>query len=420
MAVSWAAISRAWPGSSAHTSRSRKRRRPDRPSRNSRSMRGVSQTAAMRRTISAWLRGVAPSRRKTRRSVAPSGAVPVPISVSPSAVWNRAATAQWPLPSWRGRSGLRAPRRPRPGTSSDNASSRLVLPLPFGSVEHTDAGRRAPGQRRVVAEIGQNQSGEAEHRAKMAFPRRDGKVARDFVSPTSGSPLVSGLGAAVDRGRGTDEADQLCIAAPILGWTGHGGRTCRYAGRRSRASTNFVQGGCTMVLRGGGTATFFLGWMMNPRGKPFSGLMGLRYLVASYWPAGPVASEWPALIVAWLGVSAHWTPQCPDAASPGRAPGHALAVPPDRPCRIPPTRRATPPSRWPCRRPTRSNSGVDRGVRTGHAGCCRSGATRRSGDGARAVRPRVSPAAASAARGQGRRTVPAETLIRSRSASFRA
>ena len=67
VAASCAATSRAWPGSSAQTSRSRKRRRPDVPSWNSRSICGVSQTAATRAAISAWLRGAAPSRRNTRR-----------------------------------------------------------------------------------------------------------------------------------------------------------------------------------------------------------------------------------------------------------------------------------------------------------------------------------------------------------------
>jgi hypothetical protein len=36
------------------------------------------------------------------------------------------------VPSRRGRSALRAPRRPRPGNGRDSASNRLVLPLPFG------------------------------------------------------------------------------------------------------------------------------------------------------------------------------------------------------------------------------------------------------------------------------------------------
>ena len=125
-----AAISRAWPGSSAQTRRSRKRRRPDRPSWNRRSICGVSQTAAIRRAMSAWLRGAAPSRRKTRRP--DSGSAPVPILVSPSWVCRRALTAHPPGPPWRGRSALRAPRRPRPGTSRERASSRLVLPVPFG------------------------------------------------------------------------------------------------------------------------------------------------------------------------------------------------------------------------------------------------------------------------------------------------
>ena len=135
-AVSCAATSRAWPGSSAQTSRSRNRRRPDAPSPNRRSICGVSQTAARRAAMAACERGASPSRRKARRSGGPSGGDPVP-SASPSA--NCAATPQARVPSggvplWRGRSASRAWRSPRPGTRREIASSRLVLPVPFGPV----------------------------------------------------------------------------------------------------------------------------------------------------------------------------------------------------------------------------------------------------------------------------------------------
>ena len=105
---------------------------------NSRSICGVSQTAHSRSATAPRLRAGSPSSRNTRRPLpaacpAPSEAMPVPIS-KPSSPWaSRAATAQLRLP-WRGRSASRAPLSPRPGTSSDSASSRLVLPLPFGPV----------------------------------------------------------------------------------------------------------------------------------------------------------------------------------------------------------------------------------------------------------------------------------------------
>ena len=134
IAASYEATCRACPGSSAQTSRSRNRRRPEAPSCNSRSICGVSHAIATRAAISAWLRGAAPSSRNTRRSAGPSGGVPVPISIAPAAVSNRAATPQRPVAasSRRAKSAFRAPRSPRPGESSEIASSRLVLPDPFG------------------------------------------------------------------------------------------------------------------------------------------------------------------------------------------------------------------------------------------------------------------------------------------------
>ena len=132
-AVSWAATSRAWPGSSAHTRRSRKRRRPAAPSANSVSICGVSQITAMRAASSAWLRGSAPSSRNTRRSPPPAGS-PVPMSVCAAPSLSRPATAQVPGPSCRAISDSRERPKPRPGLSRDIASSRLVLPEPFGPV----------------------------------------------------------------------------------------------------------------------------------------------------------------------------------------------------------------------------------------------------------------------------------------------
>ena len=62
--------------------------------------------------------------------------VPVPISTSPS----RAATEKPPPPPVRAISGRVAPLSPRPGESSETASSTLVLPAPFSPVSTTRPG----------------------------------------------------------------------------------------------------------------------------------------------------------------------------------------------------------------------------------------------------------------------------------------
>ena len=141
-AASCAVASRAWPGSSAQTSRSRKRRRPVALSWNSVSICGVSQIAARRAAISAWLRGSAPSRRKTRRSALP-GRVPVPISVVTPPEVSRPATAHCPAPPRRAKSAIRPRPNPRPGPSREMASRRLVFPEPLGPVSTV---MRAPGR----------------------------------------------------------------------------------------------------------------------------------------------------------------------------------------------------------------------------------------------------------------------------------
>ncbi len=61
----------------------------------------------------------------------------------------RAATAKAPSPPCRAMSVSAAPRRPRPGASSDTASSTLVLPAPFSPLSRTKPGpaRSAPRHR---------------------------------------------------------------------------------------------------------------------------------------------------------------------------------------------------------------------------------------------------------------------------------
>ena len=100
-------------------------------------------------------------------------------ATGPRRVATVAATAQ---PGLRRRSTVarrsislsRALRRPRPGDRNDIASSRLVLPAPFGPVSTTGAGDRAiePG-RAVIAEIGQDEPGHADAPGRRAQnPRR--------------------------------------------------------------------------------------------------------------------------------------------------------------------------------------------------------------------------------------------------------
>ena len=95
MAASCAATSRAWPGSSAHTSRSRNRRRPGRAL--------LEQPVHLRREPHGGDMG-GDLRLAARRGAvetkypaiggAVAGSVPVPMSTSPSAVAKRPATAQ--------------------------------------------------------------------------------------------------------------------------------------------------------------------------------------------------------------------------------------------------------------------------------------------------------------------------------------
>ena len=72
----------------------------------------------------------------------------------------RSPARPWPC---RASSAVRAPRRPRPGCNSDTASSRLVLPEPFGPVT-TDmraAGRQVRAG--IIAELSQGETGEPQH-----------------------------------------------------------------------------------------------------------------------------------------------------------------------------------------------------------------------------------------------------------------
>ena len=85
-------------------------------------------------------------RRRCRRS-ARSGARarrrwarPVRISTAPPGASRRAMTDQGPAPPLRSISPRRARRRPRPGARNEIASSRLVLPAPFGPVSTTGRG----------------------------------------------------------------------------------------------------------------------------------------------------------------------------------------------------------------------------------------------------------------------------------------
>ena len=209
IAVSCAATSRAWPGSSAQTSRSRKRRRPAAPSWNSRSICGVSQTAATRAAISAWLRGAAPSRRNTRRSGRPvrrRAGADIDLARGRGEPRRRPPRRRRPGPR-RARSATRAPRRPRPGTSREIASSRLVLPLPFGPNSTTIVPARAPGQRGVVAKPPSASGGQGAARPRAhSDPHRHQHIERAGIG-----------GVAHDGRRGAVGEAELHLVADLVG-----------------------------------------------------------------------------------------------------------------------------------------------------------------------------------------------------------
>ena len=147
-ACSYAATRPACAGSSPSTSRSRNRRRPPGPSRNSRSIAGVNHTIPSCSPSAAWLRTGSPSMRTTLRSLAVRSR-PVPTCSAPRRVAMVAATAQPESPEPHRGSDCRsisvnlAPRNPRPGARNDKASSRFVLPAPFGPVSTTGSVPRA-------------------------------------------------------------------------------------------------------------------------------------------------------------------------------------------------------------------------------------------------------------------------------------
>ena len=153
-AVSCAAISRAWPGSSAQTSRSRKRRRPDRPSWNNRSICGVSQTAATRRAMSAWLRGAAPSSRNTRRS---ASRLRQPVPMSGLALLRLQPRRDRPAAGavLARQVGAAGTAQAAAGNQQRQRLQQVGLAAAVRAVQHADPRRRAPGQRGIVAEVGQ-------------------------------------------------------------------------------------------------------------------------------------------------------------------------------------------------------------------------------------------------------------------------
>ena len=134
-----------------------------RTSENSRSICGVSQTAAARAAISAWLRGAAPLRRNTRRSGGPSGGVPVPMSVGSSLpwVWKRPATAQSAGAAVAREVGDAGAAQAAAGHQERNSLQQVGLAAAVGSGQHADTRGGPPCQRRVVAKIGQGQAEQA-------------------------------------------------------------------------------------------------------------------------------------------------------------------------------------------------------------------------------------------------------------------
>ena len=161
MAASCAATSRAWPGSSAQTRRSRKRRRPDSAL--------LEQPVHLRREPH---RGDAGGdlRLAARRGAVETEHAPVGGTVGrafrcrcrsrPPRVANRPATAQPPDPPCRGRSALRGPAQTAPGHQQRHRLQQVGLAAAVRSEQHADAGARPPGECRIVAEVGQCEADE--------------------------------------------------------------------------------------------------------------------------------------------------------------------------------------------------------------------------------------------------------------------
>ena len=113
---------------------------------NSRSSAGVSQISCTISPRSAELCAADPFSRTCREADAVVRPVPISCSVSPRAtVAATAHSVSSPILLPIGDGPLRvcsaslAPRRPRPGDSSEIASSTLVLPAPFGPASTTGA-----------------------------------------------------------------------------------------------------------------------------------------------------------------------------------------------------------------------------------------------------------------------------------------
>ena len=160
IAVSWAAISRAWPGSSAQTRRSRKRRRPAGPSWNRRSICGVSQMAANRAAMSAWDRGGSPSSRNTRRSSGPSGRhagadIGLPQGAGES-------SSHGPMPGAAAACEIGQPRAPQAAAGRQHryGFEQVGLAAAVWAGDDGQPRSRAPGQAGVVAEIRQGEANE--------------------------------------------------------------------------------------------------------------------------------------------------------------------------------------------------------------------------------------------------------------------
>ena len=119
-------------------------------------MAGTSQIAASASESAAWLAG-APSICTSRRSRGPASR-PVAIAKRPPGPSTMALSDQAAAgkpssePSRRSTSASLAPRRPRPGTRNEIASSRLVLPAPFAAGQHHGPRVDLEAQARVGAE----------------------------------------------------------------------------------------------------------------------------------------------------------------------------------------------------------------------------------------------------------------------------
>ena len=167
-----------WSGSNDRTRRSKKRRRSAAGPVKSRSMDGVSQVTLMWRLRAPELFWATPSIFTWRPPPLPpaiSGSdQEVPSLVSP--VTGRALLPRRPIGApfhrlARTSSAKGADLNPRPGASMEMASSRFVLPAPFGAGQHNRLRLQIKLQTGIVSKFAQRQPGKRQSSAATGLVR---------------------------------------------------------------------------------------------------------------------------------------------------------------------------------------------------------------------------------------------------------